>query len=66
MCAVRDPSRDHPVVRDADALPDDRAESGRGLFLIASFSDGWGWHPLAGTLGGKVVWAQFRLADEGG
>ena len=66
VCAVRDPGRDRPVVRDADALPDDRAESGRGLFLVASFSDGWGWHPLAGPLGGKVVWAQFRLANEGG
>jgi hypothetical protein len=37
------------------------AESGRGLFLVDSFADGWGWHPLAGTLNGKVVWALFRL-----
>ncbi|MEU5973195.1 ATP-binding protein [Streptomyces sp. NPDC047315] len=40
----------------------DTAESGRGLFLVDSFSDSWGWHPLAGALHGKVVWALFRLA----
>ncbi|MER5213256.1 ATP-binding protein [Streptomyces sp. NPDC002838] len=58
VCAVRDPSHDSPVAREAD---DFSAESGRGLFLVDSFSDSWGWHPLAGTLGGKVVWALFRL-----
>ena len=58
VCAVRDPSHDSPVARDSD---DFSAESGRGLFLVDSFSDSWGWHPLAGTLSGKVVWALFRL-----
>ncbi|MCT9082264.1 ATP-binding protein [Streptomyces fulvoviolaceus] len=58
VCAVRDPSKDSPIARDSD---DFSAESGRGLFLVDSFSDSWGWHPLAGTLGGKVVWALFRL-----
>jgi anti-sigma regulatory factor (Ser/Thr protein kinase) len=58
VCAVRDPSNDGPVAREAD---DFSAESGRGLFLVDSFCDGWGWHPLAGTLSGKVVWALFRL-----
>ncbi|MEU6348271.1 ATP-binding protein [Streptomyces sp. NPDC047072] len=58
VCAVRDPSQDSPVARDSE---DFSAESGRGLFLVDSFSDSWGWHPLAGTLGGKVVWALFRL-----
>ncbi|MFE0513329.1 ATP-binding protein [Streptomyces sp. NPDC058964] len=58
VCAVRDPSHETPVARDSD---DFSAESGRGLFLVDSFSDGWGWHPLAGTLNGKVVWALFRL-----
>ncbi len=38
-----------------------RRSRGRGLFLVDSFSDSWGWHPLAGTLNGKVVWALFRL-----
>lgn len=58
VCAVRDPSDDSPVARDSG---DFSAESGRGLFLVDSFSDGWGWHPLAGALSGKVVWALFRL-----
>ncbi len=61
VCAVRDPSHDSPVARDSD---DFSAESGRGLFLVDSFSDGWGWHPLAGTLSGKVVWALFRLQPD--
>ncbi|MET8613997.1 ATP-binding protein [Streptomyces misionensis] len=58
VCAVRDPSHETPVPRDSD---DFSAESGRGLFLVDSFADGWGWHPLAGSLDGKVVWAMFRL-----
>ncbi|MDX2699517.1 ATP-binding protein [Streptomyces ipomoeae] len=58
VCAVRDPSHDSPVARDSD---DFSAESGRGLFLVESFADSWGWHPLAGTLSGKVVWALFRV-----
>ncbi|MDQ1017375.1 anti-sigma regulatory factor (Ser/Thr protein kinase) [Streptomyces afghaniensis] len=58
VCAVRDPSHDSPVARETD---DFSAESGRGLFLVDSFSDSWGWHPLAGALSGKVVWALFRL-----
>ncbi|MGW0082034.1 ATP-binding protein [Streptomyces sp. NPDC003393] len=62
VCAVRDPSQDSPVARDTD---DFSAESGRGLFLVDSFSDSWGWHPLAGALGGKVVWALFLLRPGG-
>ncbi|MFC9927310.1 ATP-binding protein [Streptomyces sp. NPDC127190] len=58
VCAVRDPSHETPVPGDSD---DFSAESGRGLFLVDSFADSWGWHPLAGTLDGKVVWAMFRL-----
>lgn len=58
VCAVRDPSHDSPVARETG---DFSAESGRGLFLVDSFSDSWGWHPLAGTLNGKVVWALFRI-----
>ncbi|OSP45261.1 ATP-binding protein [Streptomyces sp. 13-12-16] len=58
VCAVRDPSDDSPVTRESD---DFSAESGRGLFLVESFSDSWGWHPMTGALAGKVVWALFRL-----
>ncbi|GAA3821455.1 ATP-binding protein [Streptomyces phyllanthi] len=64
VCAVRDPSHDSPVAREAD--DDFSAESGRGLFLVDSFADSWGWHPLAGMLSGKVVWALFRLHPEPG
>ncbi|MEV0783504.1 ATP-binding protein [Streptomyces sp. NPDC050423] len=68
VCAVRDPSRASPVASEAA----DSAESGRGLFLVESFSDCWGWHhsPVLSTEGapgaalrGKVVWALFRLSD---
>ncbi|KUH39928.1 MULTISPECIES: ATP-binding protein [Streptomyces] len=61
VCAVRDPSPDTPATRSSGE--DFSAESGRGLFLVESFSDSWGWHPLAGALHGKVVWALFRLTD---
>ncbi|MCX5398730.1 ATP-binding protein [Streptomyces sp. NBC_00102] len=70
VCAVRDPSREGPTAGEAE----DSAESGRGLFLVESFSDSWGWHPTptTGIPGppvpphGKVVWAMFLLtaADE--
>ncbi|MEU1483814.1 ATP-binding protein [Streptomyces sp. NPDC005752] len=67
VCAVRDPSESGPV---AGTAPDS-AESGRGLFLVESFSDCWGWHPSPVPAGdtpsggglGKVVWALFRLTD---
>ncbi|MEU2793783.1 ATP-binding protein [Streptomyces sp. NPDC007100] len=57
VCAVRDSSDASPEAGVADSC----AESGRGLHLVDSFSDGWGWHPLAGAPHGKIVWAQFRL-----
>ncbi|KIF75973.1 regulator [Streptomyces sp. 150FB] len=59
VCAVRDPSHASPEAREPDE--DCAAESGRGLFLVESYSDTWGWHPLAGSLHGKVVWALFLL-----
>jgi hypothetical protein len=37
------------------------AESGRGLHLVESFSETWGWHPIGSA--GKVVWALFRLPE---
>ncbi|MDJ1131943.1 ATP-binding protein [Streptomyces iconiensis] len=75
VCAVRDPSSKPPdttAVTAAPAAEDDgtadfaelagfAAESGRGLCLVDSFSDNWGWHPLSGPLAGKIVWALFRL-----
>lgn len=58
-----DPLDDPTVLADIEALegfPGASAESGRGLHLVDSFSDGWGWHRLAGSRPGKVVWAMFR------
>lgn len=66
VCAVRDPSEEAPetTATEEDEFVDFSAESGRGLHLVKSFSDGWGWHPLSGETRGKVVWALFRLAPE--
>ena len=63
VCAVRDPSGAPPEsTNNCTEYVDFTAESGRGLFLVESFSDGWGWHPLTGMRRGKVVWALFRLS----
>jgi anti-sigma regulatory factor (Ser/Thr protein kinase) len=53
VCAVRDPSGVAPIAKDPDYV----AETGRGLHLVESYSENWGWHPLNGA--GKVVWALF-------
>lgn len=65
VCAVRDPSEDRPGGNFAPEATERNCdlESGRGLFLVDSYSDSWGWHPLAGRLTGKVVWALFTLQD---
>ncbi|GAA3855649.1 ATP-binding protein [Streptomyces sedi] len=55
VCAVRDPSERAPRPAHADSA----AESGRGLHLVESFSDDWGWRPLHGKARGKIVWAIF-------
>lgn len=53
LCAVADPSPQVPVIREPDYL----AETGRGLHVVASLSDGWGW--TVPSQDGKVVWARF-------
>ncbi|KAB8163825.1 ATP-binding protein [Streptomyces sp. 3MP-14] len=55
VCAVRDPSELEPRPARADSA----AESGRGLQLVESFSDDWGWRRLSGKGRGKIVWAIF-------
>lgn len=66
VCAVRDPSGAPPeTATTCTEFVDFTAESGRGLCLVESFSDGWGWHPLTGMMRGKVVWALFRLTPVG-
>lgn len=53
LCAVADPSPEVPVLREPDYL----AESGRGLHVVASLSDSWGFTDPGQD--GKVVWARF-------
>jgi Histidine kinase-like ATPase domain len=55
LCAVADPSNEVPVIREPDHL----AESGRGLHVIASLSERWGW--TAPSRNGKLVWATFPI-----
>jgi anti-sigma regulatory factor (Ser/Thr protein kinase) len=40
-------------------LPDDDAEHGRGLLIVAALASRWGWYP--GPSGGKYVWAALPL-----
>lgn len=51
ICAVLDASDAAPVLKP----PGETEEGGRGLQLVDSLSDIWGWSPLAGR--GKAVWA---------
>ncbi len=54
ICAVADPSTDLPAPRHADW----QDEAGRGLLVVASLSEYWGY--CAGPPDqGKVVWAAF-------
>jgi hypothetical protein len=54
-CEVTDPSDIMPT----RLHPEDTAEIGRGLCLIAALSHQWGATPLAA--GGKCVWADLCL-----
>ena len=60
LLAVADVSP-RPPVR-LDVWPD--AEGGRGLALVEALSGRWGWHPATITGLKKVVWAEWRLAEE--
>jgi hypothetical protein len=60
LLAVADVSL-RPPVR-LDVWPD--AEGGRGLALVEALSGRWGWHPATITGLKKVVWAEWRLAEE--
>ncbi|WP_459802573.1 ATP-binding protein [Herbidospora sp. RD11066] len=52
MVAVWDCSREPPRV----LCPDEDAEGGRGLLLVAALAQGWGYHRPV-IFGGKVVYA---------
>jgi anti-sigma regulatory factor (Ser/Thr protein kinase) len=64
VCAVADPGAGIPVLSEPDYLE----ESGRGLLVVASLSDQWGYCPAPegqkrGADDGKVVWAAFAAAS---
>ncbi|MFC7220202.1 ATP-binding protein [Streptomyces polyrhachis] len=56
VCAVFDPGLGVPRL----SAPDPLAESGRGLHIVASLSDLWGWSRP--TPAGKAVWAVFSAS----
>ncbi|HLX51435.1 MAG TPA: ATP-binding protein [Streptosporangiaceae bacterium] len=58
MCVVTDPSDLPPAFRQ----PDLGCEDGRGLHVVHSLSDHWGWSPFGSR--GKAVWA-ILLFDAG-
>ncbi|MBX6383204.1 MAG: ATP-binding protein [Microbispora sp.] len=57
LLAVSDPSDQVP----APGRPDCISEHGRGLYIVETYSQAWGWDPL--DEGGKAVWALFRAGD---
>lgn len=57
LCTVSDPGGGVPTLKPPDYL----RESGRGLHVVASCSDMWGWNRL--DAGGKVIWAAFRVPE---
>lgn len=57
LCAVADPSYHAPTLREPGGFD----ENGRGLHVVGSLSDDWGW--TAPTPRGKVVWAMFATGS---
>jgi anti-sigma regulatory factor (Ser/Thr protein kinase) len=54
LLAVADPSDEIPMPKEPDFV----SENGRGLYIVETYSQCWGWDPL--HRGGKAVWAVFR------
>ncbi|TDE49959.1 ATP-binding protein [Nonomuraea mesophila] len=54
LLAVADPSDEVPRPKNPDFI----SENGRGLYIVETYSQRWGWDPLAS--GGKAVWALFH------
>jgi anti-sigma regulatory factor (Ser/Thr protein kinase) len=52
--------RDDNPVPPQPQQPAKDAENGRGLLMVESLSDRYGWYPLEGGTAGKVVWAVLR------
>jgi len=59
VCAVSDPGAGIPMLREPEQL----AESGRGLLVVALLSDQWGYCPAPEPWQGKVVWAAFAASS---
>jgi anti-sigma regulatory factor (Ser/Thr protein kinase) len=57
LLAVADPSDEIPTPKQPDFI----SENGRGLYIVETYSQAWGWDPL--DYGGKAVWALFRATD---
>ncbi|MEZ0077506.1 ATP-binding protein [Planotetraspora sp. GP83] len=57
LLAVSDPSDEVPSPKEPDFI----SENGRGLYIVETYSQAWGWDPL--DRGGKAVWALFRATD---
>jgi hypothetical protein len=56
LIEVHDQMEGQPVIKDADS----EAESGRGLYMVDTLTEGWGWYPKIGHPG-KCVWAVLAL-----
>ncbi len=54
LLAVSDPSDEVPTPKEPDFI----SEHGRGLYIVETYSNCWGWDALDD--GGKAVWALFR------
>ncbi|MEV0588517.1 ATP-binding protein [Nonomuraea sp. NPDC050310] len=57
LLAVTDCSDEAPTPKE----PDFCSENGRGLYIVETYSQRWGWDSLTG--GGKAVWALFHAGD---
>jgi anti-sigma regulatory factor (Ser/Thr protein kinase) len=65
LIEVGDGNPDPPAPRAAeDGIPGLGDEGGRGLFLVATLSEQWNWHPLSGETG-KVVWCLLATGQTG-
>ncbi|SDI47732.1 Anti-sigma regulatory factor (Ser/Thr protein kinase) [Sinosporangium album] len=57
LLAVSDPSDEAPTPKEPDFI----SENGRGLYIVETYSQCWGWDHL--DRGGKAVWALFRTGS---
>jgi anti-sigma regulatory factor (Ser/Thr protein kinase) len=63
LIEVWDGNAQPPVPRVLEYFPALDAESGRGLFLVETLSERWGWYPTRNP-GGKVTWCELGWDDK--